>query len=288
MSDKPNTNAGTFFALPGWSVLRLHGSDAGRFAQAQFMGDVDTLPPGHWQWNGWLTPKGRLVGLFALLRHDSGDLRLLVADAAPDALVAALSRYVFRSKVRIVHEPELAVAGRFGAPDVAAGPAFAWRDDPLELQLDFGAAGGARTLAIMTAAAPSDPVAAARWRAFDLAHGLPRLAPEQAGQWTPQQLSLDRLRAYSVKKGCYPGQEIVARTHFLGQAKRGLVRLEADAPVPGGPLVSPEAPDRPAGTIIATAGNEALAVLPLDQAQGPWLAEGVACRSLPLLDGLAR
>ena len=53
-------------------------------------------------------------------------------------------------------------------------------------------------------------------------HGLPRLPASQREQWTPQQLALDRLAAYSVKKGCYPGQEIVARTHFLGKAKRSL------------------------------------------------------------------
>src|SRR5690606_1608519 len=263
MSDKPTTYPGTFFAIPGWSVISLHGADASRFAQAQFMGDVDALQPGHWQWNGWLTPKGRVIALFALLRHDADSLHLLLADAEPQGFVAALSRYVFRSKLRIAHEAGLSVSGRFGPAEVAAGSAFAGAASPVDLQLDFGGAGGPRTLAVTTGATPDDPGAAARWRACDLAHGLPRLDAEQAGQWTPQQLSLDRLRAYSVKKGCYPGQEIVARTHFLGQAKRGLVRLGAETAIPTGDVFSPEAPDRTAGTVASVAGNEALAVLPL-------------------------
>ena len=80
--------------------------------------------------------------------------------------------------------------------------------------------------------APEDPAAVARWQAFDVEHGLPRLPDSQVEHWTPQQLSLERLGAFSVKKGCYPGQEIVARTHFLGQAKRGLALLEGTAQMP--------------------------------------------------------
>lgn len=288
MSDKPNNNTGTFFAIPGWSVVSLQGVDARRFAQAQFMGDVDALADGHWQWNGWLTPKGRVIALFALLRHDADNLHLLLADSDPAAFVAALSRFMFRSKLRIAHEADLQVSGRFEAPDQARGASFAGTSDPLALQLDLGGAGGSRTLAVGTAQAPEDAAAAARWRALDLAHGLPRLDPDQAEQWTPQQLSLDRLRAYSVKKGCYPGQEIVARTHFLGQAKRGLVRLVAAAGIPAGDVFGVDAPDRAAGRIASSAGAEALAVLPVDAGDGPYLVGDVECRRLPLLDGLAR
>lgn len=289
MSDKPSTDQAPVFAISGWSVLRLEGADAARFAQAQFMGDVEALAPGHWQWNGWLTPKGRVIALFALLRHDAQSLRLLLPDADPGAFAAALSRYVFRSKLRIVPEPELVVSGRFGAPLRAAGASFAGQDPASGLELDLGGDGGSRTLAIGHEAAAQDPDAASRWRSFDLAHGLPRLAADQAEQWTPQQLSLGRLRAYSVKKGCYPGQEIVARTHFLGQAKRGLARLEAEAHIPAGQVVAAQAPDRPLGTIVSREGPQALAVLPLElEDDAVLLAEGVPCRRLPLLAGLAR
>jgi folate-binding protein YgfZ len=288
MSDKPNTNSGDFFAIPGWSVISLEGADANRFAQAQFMGDVEALADGRWQWNGWLTPKGRVIALFALLRHDAGHLRLLLADADPQSFVASLSRFIFRSKLRIVFEDRLHVSGRFAPPDRASAAVFDACAEPVALELDMGGAGGARTLAVGATAAPEHAEAAARWRAFDLAHGLPRLDAGQAEQWTPQQLSLERLRAYSVKKGCYPGQEIVARTHFLGQAKRGLARLGADAPLPAGEVFAAAAPDRALGRIASVAGTEALAVLPLDAAEGPFLVDGIQARRLPLLDGLLR
>lgn len=287
MSDKPNPPHGDFFTIPGWSVVVLRGPDAVRFAQAQFMSDVAALQAGHWQWSGWLTPKGRLVALFALVRLDDTSLLLLLADAEPQAFAAALSRFVFRSKVVIEIDDGSRISGAFGAPTIARGAAVN-KGEEGGLELDFGTAEDGRTLRIGTDAAPLDPALAARWLAWDLAHGLPRLDAGQSGQWTPQQLSLDRLPAYSVRKGCYPGQEIVARTHFLGQAKRGLVRLGADGAIPAGDVVAMDAPDRAIGQVVSTAGREALAVMPLESGAGLLAVAGVPCNAMPLLDGLAR
>ncbi|WP_202840426.1 YgfZ/GcvT domain-containing protein [Luteimonas saliphila] len=287
MSDKPIPPHGDFFTIPGWSVVDLRGPDAMRFAQAQFMSDVVALPAGHWQWSGWLTPKGRLVALFALVRLDDTSLLLLLADAEPQAFAAALSRFVFRSKVSIVVDDGSRVSGAFMASAAARGAAVA-RDAEGGLELDFGTAQDGRTLRIGATAALQDDRLAAEWRARDLAHGLPRLGTDHAGQWTPQQLSLERLRAYSVRKGCYPGQEIVARTHFLGQAKRGLQRLRADAAMPSGDVVAMDAPDRTLGRVVSIAGREGLAVMPLEAGAGPFAVDGIRCCPLPLLDGLAR
>ena len=88
-----------------------------------------------------------------------------------------------------------------------------------------------------------------------------------------------------MKKGCYPGQEIVARTHFLGQAKRGLVLLEGEAPLVIGADV--RADGQPVGTRVSAAGSLALAVLPLERAAA-LDACGAPVRERPLLGGLAR
>lgn len=276
--------------LPGHRVLALTGRDAAAFAQAQCMNDVAALPDGHWHWNGWLTPKGRVVALFAVLRLDAQALWLLLPDADPGELAAQLRRFVFRSKVAIDPRPDLEASGAFRAPAAARGNALAGAPDT-GLELDLGAAGGPRALRIAPAGAtPTDAHFATRWAFADLAHGLPRLDATQSGEWTPHMLSLDRLRAFSIRKGCYPGQEIVARTHFLGQSKRGLALLESDAPLATGADV--HAADRAIGKVVSTASSEdrhlALAVLPLSRGEAPLTADGANVRETPLLDGLAR
>lgn len=289
MSDKPDVPEAGFSALPDHHVIALHGRDALAFAQAQAMNDVSALPDGHWQWNGWLTPKGRVIALFALLRLDAETAWLLLPDADAAAVAAALQRFVFRSKVAITVRTDLQVGGAFRATEGAADARLGG-DAETGLELDMGAAGGPRVLRIAPATGMAeDPAALARWRAFDLRHGLPRLAPQSSEQWTPQQLSLQRLRAYSVKKGCYPGQEIVARTHFLGQAKRGLALFETAAPASEGDAVTLD--DAAFGNLASIADATpalALAVVPLEHAEGAVRIGAQTATPVALLDGLAR
>ena len=285
MPDNPQAGSAQEFRLPGHDLLSIAGRDATAFAQAQFMNEVAALPVGHWQWNGWLTPKGRVIALFALLKRDAETLWLLLPDTDATDLAAKLQRYVFRSKLVLAARDDLHANGRFAAPAQASGATFAVDGDALEL--DFGGDGGPRTMRISPSAANADAASAARWRRFDLQHGLPRLRDDQIEAWTPQQLSLERLRAFSVKKGCYPGQEIVARTHFLGQVKRGLAMFEADAPIPAGAEVRDG--ERTLGGIVSTAGNIALAVLPLERdANAAFYSDSIALHEQPLLGGLAR
>jgi folate-binding Fe-S cluster repair protein YgfZ len=103
-------------------------------------------------------------------------------------------------------------------------------------------------------------------------------------------LSLQRLRAFSVKKGCYPGQEIVARTHFLGQVKRGLALFTADTVVPVGSEVRDG--EHALGPVVCAASDGerqlALAVLPLEHAATTLQVDGIALHETPLQAGLAR
>jgi len=275
------------FPLPGHDVLAVTGRDAVKFAHAQFMSDVAALAPGHWQWSGWLTPKGRVIALFALLKLDHETLWLLLPDFDAGEFTARLQRFVFRSKVELMPRGDLHANGAFAEPGQAKGAAFAAIDGAIEL--DMGGDGGPRSLRIDARPVVDDAKSQAEWFAFDLAHGMPRLPESQREQWTPQQLSLERLRAFSVKKGCYPGQEIVARTHFLGQAKRGLVALCAAAAIPVGADV--ELDGAAIGKIVSASPAEpcfALAVLPIERGSGALAAAGLGLNDIGLRDGLAR
>lgn len=258
----------------GYRILQLQGRDAWSFAQAQFMNDVLTLHDGQAQWNGWLNPKGRLIALFMLCRRDDTTAWLLLPDADPETLGDALGRYVFRSKVQLTPRDDLMVLGS----QIAATPPDSNTDTPLTLPWP-----GHRHVHIHPSDATPDSEAAdasLQWRAADLRAGIPRLEPGQSEQWTPQQLSLERLQAYSVKKGCYPGQEIVARTHFLGKAKRSLRLLEAEQPVPPGTELLDGG--QAIGQTIASAGPLALAVAPPDAPAVS--ADGSAIRWLAFTD----
>lgn len=290
MHDNPQAASSLVFALPDHRLIALSGRDAATFAQAQFMNDIKALAPGHWQWNGWLTPKGRVIALFALLKFDEENLWLLLPDADPVTLAAALQRFVFRSKVMIAVRDDLRVEGVFAVASQARQSAFSG-DSAHGIELDIGAEGGARTLRVVPVTTAShDAVWMARWAAFDLEHGLPRLPASQTDHWTPQQLSLARLAAFSVKKGCYPGQEIVARTHFLGKVKRGLALIEGTADMRAGADLHQAG--NPLGHLVAGVSADgrhlALAVVPLERESSALSAAGIEVRELPLREGLAR
>ena len=283
----PPVQAATF-AIPGYSILAIEGADAVRFAHAQFMSDVAALADGHWHWSGWLTPKGRVIALFALVRFDAQSLWLLLPDADAGALKASLQRFVFRSKVVLAVHGDRHVSGAFVTPVSANGARIGLTNG---VELDMGTQESPRSLLIVEQGAPVDEAALARWNAFDIAHGLPHLLAAQAELWTPQQLSLDRLHAYSVKKGCYPGQEIVARTHFLGQAKRGLALFETTGAVAEGTEV--RAGGQTLGSVVSVAthaaGSIVLAVLPLERDPASKLIAGnLELHERALLDGLSR
>jgi tRNA-modifying protein YgfZ len=287
LPDNLPLSASPTFALPDHTVAVLDGPDATAFAQAQFANDVGALSPGHWQWNAWLTPKGRVIAVFALLKLAEDRVLLLSPDTDAGELAVQLQRYIFRRKVKIAVAPDLCVGGAFEKPGSAESARIGLVGEAFEL--DYGSDQQPRTLRLSTADFPKNPDLQARWFAQDLRAGLPRLAAAQREQWTPQQLSLERLHAFSVKKGCYPGQEIVARTHFLGKAKRGLVLFEAEAtPSAGDPVSHGE---KSVGQIVSIAPGSptlALAVLPLEREPGPLSVNGAPVREAALLDGMER
>ncbi|HYM85123.1 MAG TPA: folate-binding protein [Pseudoxanthomonas sp.] len=288
MPDNLPASAAPWFVLPDHTVIALEGPDATAFAQAQFANEVIALAPGYWQWNAWLTPKGRVIALFALLKLEQDRILLLLPDIDAGELASQLQRFVFRRKLKIAMRDDLQASGAFREPDSARNARIGVDGDSIEI--DYGDDNEARTLRIAPVREwPDHAGSRARWRAFDLLHGLPRLPAEQCEQWTPQQLSLERLPAFSVKKGCYPGQEIVARTHFLGKAKRGLVLFEASTAVAPGTEVVDAA--RAIGSVVSASDGErplALAVLPLEREAVSLYAGGIVLRELPLIDGLQR
>lgn len=118
------------------------------------------------------------------------------------------------------------------------------------------------------------------WQLDNLRAGIPEILAAQSEEFTPHMLNLDLLGAVSVSKGCYPGQEIVARTHFRGATKRRMLRFESTAPVAPGDKVSLDGRD--VGEVLNAVGAELLAVVPVASADNTLTVNGVQLVNLPL------
>ena len=290
---KANRTPSSLPRLSGHSLLAVEGVDSGAFLQSQTMNDVSALTPGRWQWNGWLNPKGRVIALFALLQAEPGSYLLVLPDFPAAQLRDRLQRFVFRSKVSLRCLDEFSCAlSLSGKASADSDRDFAEGDRQTGWRLDMSGDGEVRELFLLPIddplLAPADAASTRQWLSLDLQHGLPRLDIDQSEAWTPQMLSLDRLRAFSLKKGCYPGQEIVARTHYLGKARRGLARLSGSDLGTG--MVVLNRSDEQCGQIICVSHDrsDALAVVQVDHADQLISAGGKLVTALALSTGLQR
>lgn len=253
MNSQPDTTLSPL-RLPGFGFVNVEGPDAGRFLQSQLSSDLRTLADGDGQWSALLNPQGRVIVFFGLCRLAEQRYRMLMPTHAVDATISHLRRFQLRSKLRLDPDPTPAGGGW-----VAAGPAPA--GSLVTASRWFGE--------VPSGAREPDPEALARWALADIDEGLTWLSADQREQFVAQMLGLEQLGAISLRKGCYPGQEIVARAHFRGAVKRRLVRLRLNLPVsPGDPVErASEASD--CGVVLSSAGFSgefrALAVLAADQ-----------------------
>lgn len=253
-------------------IVELSGADAPAFAQAQFSSDVSTLAPGAWQWSAWLDAKGRVRYLFALLRPQADQFIAWLPRGNAAEMAAELARFVFRAKVAIRANADLCLFEAEAASMAPGALLAAYGGWTLELP------GSPRRFALLATASPQQVADASRnaeWRLADIKAGLPWVAGQAVGEYTPQALGLDRLGAVSLAKGCYPGQEVVARLHYRGGNKRACFRIRvecADAPPPGTRIVAANGDDARGGVLHAACADRhhclALAVLAIDSRPG--------------------
>jgi folate-binding protein YgfZ len=281
--------------LPGYGVLRFSGADALPFLQGQISNDSRRLGEGQALLAACSTPQGRVFAILRLLPHSSGVLALLPRERVAD-VGGRLRKYVLRSKVRVEDAGDaLAVAGYHGAQALAAAglalpdaAATAYREtDGIGVAAVAAAAAGVATAGVAAGAAPRywvvGPAAAlaARgllgpesdaggvergWRLADIAAGLPQVYADTAEAFVAQMLNLDLLDGISFTKGCFTGQEIIARTQHLGRIKRRMARVRLpDGPWRiGGPVrLTDGRSGRITELVECDGGFDALAVLPL-------------------------
>ena len=267
---------------PGMAVVRVRGADAARFLHAQLTSDVEALAPDEAALSAWCTPRGQVRSLFWIVRRRGEAGFDLVAPAREaDDLARRLRMFVLRAKAAVERTGDR-VAGAAGPGAAALAAGWAGEAPAPGRAVESGGrvvfrppGGPVRFLAFgpdLDELAPDG--SQARWRRLEIAAGIAWLTDETRESFIPQMLNLDRLGAVSFDKGCYPGQEVVARARYLGRVKRRLHRGRVAAgprPTPGDRLLSGE---RAAGRIVAAeqeeggGGYDLLAVIDVDRAGG--------------------
>jgi folate-binding protein YgfZ len=283
--------------LSHMGLIEVNGAEAATFLHAQLTNDVLALPDGHAQWNGWCTPKGRLLVTFLLWRE--GDRYfLMLPKALQHAVQKRLQMFVLRSKVTLRDASEDAVAiglTNSEAPDVPAMTLQRSADHavlPLSPSRALVLAAPDSAAELWNARAQNGATESgdAAWRLAGIADGIYSLTPETQEQFVPQMVNFDLAGGVSFKKGCYPGQEIVARTQYRGILKRRMVRAECSKALkPGDTVFAAEFGDQPAGQVAdavlrADGMTEILVVAQIESIRAGSLraSDGASLHLLPL------
>jgi len=244
--------------LPQLALIQVEGADAGQFLQNLLTNDIDQLAIGQSQYSGFCNPKGRLFATFTVIRHQNDSYYLIVSDSLCELLSKRLSMYVLRSKVTVTPQPSslccFGLTGELPKTELL-GHSTVVTTVPANI---------ARHLIIATQELAETLLSngyslshSDYWTWLDIQAGHPSVVLASQEQFTPQQINLDLNQGVSFKKGCYPGQEVVARLHYLGKASRRLFIAKASSPLL--PEVGSEVltdTDKVAGHIVSACQNK--------------------------------
>lgn len=258
--------------LEHWGCLRVTGADSESFLQGQMTLDLLKLPQGQLGFTAFLSPKGRVIANARILKLED-QVWLILPATMTQVLLQRLKLFVLRSKVVIedlsevkivlgLTDPSLALTNETPALPEDAWPYAAWRWITIKDRAD-------------SEHIKADREAESLWVQRDIESGLAWVLPVSREAHIPQMLNLDLHEGIGFQKGCYTGQEIVARTHYLGQLKRRLFKVECQSdvlPEPGTLLYAGEdAGGESVGEWVNAIKRsdgviEGLAVLKIDQA----------------------
>lgn len=252
-----------YFLAPHHQIITFDGVDAKNFLQSQLTNDVNQLMIGGWQWQGYCNAKGRLHATFALARLDEHLYAAVVHSSMCEFLLKRLTMFRLRSKVLIARSEKFALIFHLSAPTRPIAP------PGVRLAL-----GNERWIDIDPETLRQAPSASSDSLDLWALRGIDAMQPEVVAatneRFVPQMIGMDRLSpapGVSFSKGCYPGQEVVARAHYRGAVKREPTVLR----VPLEPAIEPgveiaQSNGEPAEIVNCVAvGHEwrALAVIPI-------------------------
>jgi hypothetical protein len=248
--------------LTDWALLRARGADAAAFLQSQLTQDVVGLQTGEARLSGYCTAKGRLLASFIVWRMRAEEFGLLCSADLAATVRKRLSMYVLRARCRVDDASgEWSVFGLAGAAaQRLADGAQPWSTRQQGAQWFIGLPAVEqvpRWLLVQLAEAqvPALPALDAQaWGLLEVMSGVPRVTAATAEQFVPQMINFELVGGVHFQKGCYPGQEVVARSQYRGTVKRRMHLFATNgSALPGQEVFHSDDPAQPAGMVVNAA-----------------------------------
>ncbi len=265
----PAANA---YELRRFGVILVSGADARGYLQGQLTADLDTLDSNRVQLTCCNSPQGRVQAVFWMLERSDG-IALVLPAALLESSVPRLKKYVLRAKAKIEAANHLQVGFMPRSalpPDVTL--AEPWSHREIDGVSYFTLPGVDDVMVLGASLSHSDSAREHQWHLSQLRAGLPQVYLETHESFVAQMLNIDLLGGISFEKGCYTGQEIIARAHFRGAVKRRMFLFDnpGPAPAPGTRVLSGEQHAGDVVDAVATdSGSSVLAVVSLAQLNSP-------------------
>ncbi len=251
------------------AVIRALGADAGSFLQGQLTQDVLLMKTDEARLAAWCSAKGRMLASFIVVKISAEEFLLLMSRDLLAATIKRLKMFVMRSKCELTDvTAQMSVQGLVGsfavdamntmnliAPHAGSMSASGLKDSKVTVLLPMANVDGMeipRALHLLMTTAPdaADAAQLAAWNALEISTGIARLSTAVSEAFVPQMLNYESVGGVNFKKGCYPGQEVVARSQFRGTLKRrGFIVTCAESMQAGQDVFDSRESDQPCGQI---------------------------------------
>jgi folate-binding protein YgfZ len=241
-------------------VIRARGPDATRFLQSQLTNDVAGMGLAEARLAGFCSAKGRLQASFLVWKAAADDVLLACSATLLAQTLKRLSMFVLRAQCKLTdasqQAPLLGLVGAAAAAAAADAKPWEKRDMAEGTVIRLPDVHGlARCLVAAStsadAAGATTPFPLEDWRWLEVQSGIPTIESSTVDQFVPQMLNLEVLGGVDFQKGCYPGQEVVARSQYRGTLKRRMFLFDCDAAASAGQEVFHGAdPSQPAGMVV--------------------------------------
>lgn len=264
-------------SLHGLGILRANGPDARKFLLGQFTNDMQRITPEFAQLNGYCSPKGRLLALMWVIQTGD-DFLLVLPRGILEPTLKRLRMFILNAKVTLEDASDQWITLGCSGPQAAAAITRVAGNTPNAVNsvvskntlLALRMPGTSPRYMVLAGSSPIEtaktvwqglaqtqrPVATEVWTALDVLSGLPQVEAATVDEFVPQMVNLERVEGLSFTKGCFPGQEIVARAQYRGQVKRRMVLLRGrgeTCPRAGDKIFTSDHPENTVGRVVQAA-----------------------------------